>query len=171
MADDITSINVAENPIKNPPNKNINVGYDFTTENFIHKSFALSQVPSNDNTADLLTEGLNSVANHGHTQRLGVFRIRESIAAYMPSPLLRKYYCSHIVNLIVISIYYDAIVYLMSLCFYSVPSVSRVVVMFIALHDTYCHKPVSILAICFTFLVWISHTVLFHITCVYSLPK
>ena len=73
--------------------------------------------------------------------------------------------------LFVISIYYDAIPYLISSSFYSILSVSSVIVQFFALHHTYVHKPVLILIICFTYLVSISHTVLFHITCVYSLPE
>ena len=93
------------------------------------------------------------------------------IAAYILSPLLSYYYCSHIVNLIVNSIYYDPISFYMSSSFYRILSVSSVVVRFIALHHTYAHKPVLILVVCFTYLVSISHTVLFHITCVYSLPE
>ena len=54
--------------------------------------------------------------------------------------------------------------------FYRILSVSSVVVQLIALHHTYAHQPVLILVICFTSLVSISHTVLFHITCVHSLP-
>ena len=73
--------------------------------------------------------------------------------------------------LFVISIYYDAIPYLMSSSFYSILSVSSVVVQFMALHHTYAHKPVLILVICFTYLVSISHTVLLHITCIYSSPE
>ena len=45
------------------------------------------------------------------------------------------------------------------------------VVQFLALHHTYAHKPVLILVLCFTYLLSISYTVLFHITCVYSLPE
>ena len=73
--------------------------------------------------------------------------------------------------LFVISIDYDAIPYLMSSSFYSILSVSSVVVQFIGLHHTYAHKLVLSLGICFTYLVSISHTVLVHITCVYSLPE
>ena len=97
--------------------------------------------------------------------------MRESIAAYILFPLLSQYYCLHIVNLFVIPIYYDAILYLMSSSFYSILSVSSVVAQFIALHYTYAHKPVLILVMCLTYLVSISHTVLFHITCIYSLPE
>ena len=97
--------------------------------------------------------------------------MRESIAAYILSPLLSQYYFLHIVNLFVLSISYDAIPYLMSSSFYSILSVSSVVVQVTALHDTYAHKPVLILVICFTYLVSISHTVLCHITCVHSLPE
>ena len=85
--------------------------------------------------------------------------------------MLSYYYCSHIVNLFNISIYYDAIPYLMSSSSYSILSVSSVIIQFIALHHTYAHKPVLILVICVTYIVSISHTVLFHITCVYSLPE
>ena len=93
------------------------------------------------------------------------------IAAYIPCPLLSQYYCLHIVNLFVILIYYDAIPYLMSSSLYSILSVSSVVVQFIPLHHTYAHEPAMILIICFTYLVSISHTVLFDITCVYPLPE
>ena len=97
--------------------------------------------------------------------------MRESIAAYILFPLLSQYYCSHIINLFVISIHYDAISHLISSSFYSILSVSSVVVKFIALHHTDAHKPVLILVICVTYLVSISHTMLFHITCVYTLPE
>ena len=69
------------------------------------------------------------------------------------------------------SIYYDAIPYLMSSSFYSSLSVSSMVVQFTVLHRTYSHKPVLILLICFTYLVGISQTVLYHIICVYSSPE
>ena len=97
--------------------------------------------------------------------------MRECIAAYILPPLLSQYYCLHIVDLFIIPIYYDTIPYLMSSSFYSILSISGVVVQLIALHHTYAHKPVLILVICFTYLVSISHTDLFHITCIYSLPK
>ena len=95
----------------------------------------------------------------------------ESIAAYPLAPLLSQYYYLYIVNIFVIPIFYDAVSYLMSSSFYSILSVSSVVVQLIALHDTYAHTPVLILVICFTYLVSISHTVSSHITCVYSLPE
>ena len=95
----------------------------------------------------------------------------ENIAAYILSPVLSQYYRLHIVNLLVISIYYDTISDLMSLSFYTIPSVSSGVVQFIAMHHTYAHKPVLIVVICVTYLVSISHAVLFHITWVYSLPE
>ena len=72
MADNTSCINVAENPINNPRTKHIDVAYHFTREHLIRKSFTLSHVPSNDNTADLMTKGLNSVAYYGYTQRLGL---------------------------------------------------------------------------------------------------
>ena len=72
MADNTSSINVAENPINNPPTKHIDVAYHFTRERLIRKSFTLSYVPSNDNTADLMTKEFNSVAHDGYTQRLGL---------------------------------------------------------------------------------------------------
>ena len=86
--------------------------------------------------------------------------MRESIAAYILCPLLCQYYCLHILNLFVTTTYYDTIPYLMSSSFYSILSVSTVIVQFIALHHTYAHKPVLILVICFTYLASISHTVL-----------
>ena len=97
--------------------------------------------------------------------------MRDSIAAYILSPWLSQYNCLHIVNLFVITIYYDDISYLMSSSFYSIPSVSSVLVQCIALHHTYANKRVLILVICFTYLVSISHNVLFQITCVHSLPE
>ena len=97
--------------------------------------------------------------------------MRESIAAYILSPVLSQYNCLHVINVFVLSISYDAIPHLMSLSSYGILPVSSVVVPFIALHHTYAHKPVLILIICFTYFVSISHTVLFHITCVYSLPE
>ena len=69
------------------------------------------------------------------------------------------------------SIYYDAIPYLMSSSFYSILSVSSMVVQFPAMNHTYAHKPVLILLICFTYLVCIPHTVIFDITCVDSIPE
>ena len=96
--------------------------------------------------------------------------MRESIAAYILSPLLSQYYTLYIVNLFVLSISHDAIPHLMSSSFYSILSVSSVVAQFIALHQTYAHIPILILVICFRYLVRISDTGLFHITCVYSLP-
>ena len=72
MADNTSSIKVAENPINNPRTTDIDVGDHFAREHLILKSFTLSYVPSNDNSADLMTKGLNSVAHHGHTQRLGL---------------------------------------------------------------------------------------------------
>ena len=72
MADNTSTINVAENPIHNSRTKHIDVAYHFTREHLIRKSFTLSYVPSNDNTANLMTTGLKAVAHHGHTQRLGL---------------------------------------------------------------------------------------------------
>ena len=92
------------------------------------------------------------------------------IAAYILSPLLSYYDCLHIVNVFIISIYYDAIPYRMLSSFYNIVSVSSVDIQFIALHHTYAHKPGLILIICFTYLVAISQTDLFQITCVHSLP-
>ena len=171
IAGNTSSINVAENPINNPRTKHIDVAYHFTREHLMRKSFTLSYVLSNDNTADLMTKGLNSVAHHEHTQRLGlsewewVFR-----HAFCPLCCINTL-VFHIVNPFVLAIYYDTISYVMSSSFYGILSVSSVVVQFIASHHTYAHKPVLILVICFTYLVSISHTVLFHITCVYSLPE
>ena len=72
MADNTTCINVAENPIYNPPTNHIDVAYHFRREHFIRKSFALAYVLSNDNTVDVMNKGLNSVAHHVQTQRLGL---------------------------------------------------------------------------------------------------
>ena len=70
MVDNTSSINVAEHSINYPRTKHIDVAYHFTREHLIRKSFTLSDVLSNDNTADLITKRLNSVAHHRHTERL-----------------------------------------------------------------------------------------------------
>ena len=57
MADNTSSINVAENPITHPQNKQIHVAYHLTREHLIRKSFTLSDVLSSVNTADLMTKG------------------------------------------------------------------------------------------------------------------
>ena len=67
MADNTSSIHVAENPINNPGTKHIDVAYHLTREQLICKCFTLPHVLSNNDTADLLTKGLNSVAHSGHT--------------------------------------------------------------------------------------------------------
>ena len=72
IADISSSINIAENPINNPRTTYIDVTYHCTSKHLIRKSFTLEDVPPNDNTADLMTKRLNSVAYHGHTQRLGL---------------------------------------------------------------------------------------------------
>ena len=71
MADNSSSINVGENPINNPRTKHIDVAYHLTREHLIRKCFSLSYIPSDDNTSNLMTKGLNSVEHHVHTQRLG----------------------------------------------------------------------------------------------------
>ena len=85
----------------------------------------------------------------------------KDIAACILSPLLSQYYCLHIVNPFVLAMSCDAIPYLMSSSFYRILSVYSVVVQLIALHHTYAHEPVLILVMSFTYLVSISHTVLF----------
>ena len=90
--------------------------------------------------------------------------------AYILCSSLSEYYYSHIVNLIVIVISYDVIPHLISSSFHSILAVSSVVAQFIAWHNTYAQKPGLILVICFTYLVSIANRVLFHITCVHSLP-
>ena len=70
-----------------------------------------------------------------------------------------------------LSISYDAIPYQLWSAFSSILSLASVVVQFMALHYTDTHQPVLILVVCFTYLVAIFHNVLFHMTCVYSLPK
>ena len=72
MADNTSTIYVADNPINDPRTKDIDISYHLTREHRIRKSFTLSYVPSNDDTAALMTKGLNSVAHHLHTQRLGL---------------------------------------------------------------------------------------------------
>ena len=70
MADNSSSINVAANPIYISQTKHIDVADHYNREHRIRKSIMLSYVTSNDDTADVMPEELNSVANHGHTQRL-----------------------------------------------------------------------------------------------------
>ena len=72
MADNTSSSNVAENATHNTRTKHIDVTYYFTREHLICKCFTLSYVPSNHHTADHITQVLNSVAHHEHTQRLGL---------------------------------------------------------------------------------------------------
>ena len=71
MAHNTSRMNVAENPIHNFQTKHIDIAYHFTREHLSCKHVTHSYVPSNDNTADLMPKGLNYVACHGHTQRLG----------------------------------------------------------------------------------------------------
>jgi len=71
-ADNISSINVAENPINNPKTKHIDISYHFTREHLIRKSFTLSYVPTGKNLADIMTKGLPSVLHNRHTQGLGL---------------------------------------------------------------------------------------------------
>ena len=70
MAENTSSINVAGNPINNPRTKHIDVAYHFKREHLMCKSFTISYVASNENTAHLMTKGLNSVVERGHTQHL-----------------------------------------------------------------------------------------------------
>ena len=72
MADNTATIKVAANRINNSRTKHIDVTYLFTRDHLICKSFTFAYVPSNDNPADLMTKGLNSVAHYAHTQRLGL---------------------------------------------------------------------------------------------------
>ena len=71
-ANNISSINVTENPINNPKTKHINISYHFTREHLIHKSFTLSYVPTGENLADIMTKGLPSVLHNRHIQGLGL---------------------------------------------------------------------------------------------------
>ena len=84
--------------------------------------------------------------------------MRECITAYILSAWLSYYYCSYVVNLIKISIYYDVIPYLMLSSFSRILSVSSVTAQLLALPHTAAHKPILILVTCFTYLVSISHT-------------
>ena len=67
MADNTSSIKVAQNPINNPQMKHIEIAYHFKREHLICKACTLSYVPSIDKTADLMTKGLNSVPHHEHS--------------------------------------------------------------------------------------------------------
>ena len=60
-ADNISSINIADNPINNPKTKHTDVSYYFTRKHLICKSFTLSFVPTGENLADIVTTGLPSV--------------------------------------------------------------------------------------------------------------
>jgi len=71
-ADNTSSINVAENPVKNLKTKHIDVSYHFTREHLICKSFTLNYVPTSKNLADIMTKGLPSVLQQRHTQGLGL---------------------------------------------------------------------------------------------------
>ena len=72
LADNSSSINVAGNAIYNTQSNHIDVAYHFTRGPLIRKYFTISYVACNDNTADLMTKGLNSVGHHGHTQLLAL---------------------------------------------------------------------------------------------------
>ena len=66
MADNRSSINVAENPINNPETKHIDVAYHLSRQHLIRKFCSLSCVPSNDYIADLIRKVLHSIAHYGH---------------------------------------------------------------------------------------------------------
>ena len=61
--------------------------------------------------------------------------------------------------------------YIMSSSFYSLLSVSSVVAPYMVLHHTYAYKPLPILIVCFTYLVFIGHNGLCHMTCCYTSPE
>ena len=72
IADNTSSINVADNPINYPRSEHIDVGYHFTRDHLICNFSALSHAPANDNSAYLMAKKLNSVYHHLHMQRLGL---------------------------------------------------------------------------------------------------
>ena len=72
MAHNTSMINVAENVINNARTTQIDVVYHVTREHLINNAFTLSYLSSHDKTADLMTEGLDSVSYHGHAQCLGL---------------------------------------------------------------------------------------------------
>jgi len=72
QADNTSFTNVAETLVNNPRTKHIDVTYHFTREQLIRKSFSLSYVPSGQNTADLMIEGLSPVDHYHHVNTLGL---------------------------------------------------------------------------------------------------
>ena len=55
MADNTSSINLAENTRNIALRKQIEIAFQLTREHLIRKTFTLLYVPSNDNTADCMT--------------------------------------------------------------------------------------------------------------------
>ena len=70
MADNICSSKVPENSITNAQTKHFDHAYHDIREHRICKRFTLSYVASNDDTADPMAKGLNSVAHIIHTPHL-----------------------------------------------------------------------------------------------------
>ena len=126
--------------------------------------------------AGLMTE-MNMTVKTGNWQLTHYRMIAEkswyqpSSATYILFPSLYEYHCSHIVNVFILAISYNVIPCLMSSSLYHILSVSNMVVLCITLHHTYAHQPVLILVVCLIYLVSNSHSVLFHTTCVHSLPE
>ena len=164
MADHTPRMYLTENAINDTRTNHIDVACHFSSKHAIRKSFTLFYVPSNDNTANLITKAWNCVAHYGHTQGLELSEwervLRHSFCAVC------RVHTSIYISLM--SLFFRYIMtlffYLMWLFFFCILSVSIMVVQFIALHHTSTNWPVLILLACFTYVVSIYHTVLFHIT-------
>ena len=72
QGDNTSSINVAETLVNNPRTKHIDVAYHFTRQQLMRKCFSLSYLPSDQNTADLITKGLSPVDHYHHVNTLGL---------------------------------------------------------------------------------------------------
>ena len=70
IADNTSSINVAENAINSPQSEDIDIFRSHTRDHRIRKFCTLDDVLSNIHNAYLMTHVLNSVAHHVHTTHL-----------------------------------------------------------------------------------------------------
>lgn len=85
--------------------------------------------------------------------------------------LWSSYNSYNIINLILISMYYDTISAVMSSSCNRILSCSTVIVLFITLHHTESDKTLLILGECYTGTVPDFNNGVFHIACIYSLPE
>ena len=70
MAQNASSIRVAENAIHNAWTYNISVAYHFTSVHLSRMYLTIAYSRSNDNTEDQVPAGFNSIARHGQMQGL-----------------------------------------------------------------------------------------------------